>query len=99
MSFVYGIVHCKSSKKKFNTKLSTEVNVVCVSEYLTYTTWMCLFMELQGFSTKYNIQSQDNQSAIEMENNGKKLCTRNSRRIDMVFFVKYRIDICNMLIT
>ena len=34
ISFGYGMVHCKSSKQKMNTKISTKSKVVGVSDYL-----------------------------------------------------------------
>ena len=58
MSFGYKIVHCKSSKKKINTKISTEAKVVGVSDYLPYNIWICLFMEAQGYDIKQNIFSR-----------------------------------------
>ena len=85
MSFGYGIVHCKSSKKKLNTKSSTEAKVVGVSDYIPYNIWICLFMGAQGYDIKQNILFQDNQSAINMEKNGKKIFTGNYRNIDIDF--------------
>ena len=49
MSFGYGLVHCKSRKKKLNTKSSTEVEVVGVSDYLPYNIWIYLFVVAQGY--------------------------------------------------
>ena len=61
MSFGYGMVHCKSSKKKLNTKISTEAELVRVSYYLSYKIWICLLMGAQGYEIKQNILFQDNQ--------------------------------------
>ena len=36
VSFGYGMVHCKSSKKNIKTKSSTEAKLVGVSDYLPY---------------------------------------------------------------
>ena len=36
MSFVRGMIHCRSSKQKLNTKSSTEAEVVGVSEYIPF---------------------------------------------------------------
>ena len=92
VSFVYGIVHCKSSKKDIKTKSSTEAKLVGVSDYLPYNIWICLFVGAQGYDIKQNILFQDNQSAINMEKNRKKSCTWNSRHIDIsYFFAKYKV--------
>ena len=57
-------------------------------------------MKSQGCGIKQNILFQDNQSAIKMEKNGNKSCTRNSRHVDVwYFFMKDRIDSNNMSIT
>ena len=85
MSFGYGIPHCKSRKQKLNKKSSTETKVVGVSDYLTYNIWIYLFMGSQGYDIKQNILFQDNQSAINMEKNGKKIFTGNYRNIDIDF--------------
>ena len=44
MSFVYGMAYYKSSKKKINTKISTESKVVGISDYLPYKIWICFPM-------------------------------------------------------
>ena len=50
-------------------------------------------MGAQGYDVKKNIFFQDNQSAIKMEKNGKKLCTWSSRNIDKrYFFAKERVE-------
>ena len=91
MSFGYGMVHCKSSKQKLNTKSSIKDEVVGVSDYLPNNIWICLFMGAQGYEIKQNILFQDNQSAINMEKKKKKLLTGNSRHIDIRYlFAKKR---------
>ena len=50
--------------------------------------------------TSKNILFQDNQSAIKMEKNGKKLCTGKSRHIDTQgSFVNYWVDSNNIMIS
>ena len=73
-----GILHGKSSKQKLNVKSSTEAELVGVSDYLPYNTWLTMFLEKQGYDLKNNILFQDNQSAIRMERNGRNSCTGNS---------------------
>ena len=49
MSFGYGILHCRSSKQKYNTKIYIKTKLVGLSNYLTYNIWICLFMEAKGY--------------------------------------------------
>ena len=78
MSFGTGVIHTKSSNQKLNTRTSTEVELVSVSDYLPYHIWMENFMKSQGYTLKKKILFQDNQSAIKMEQNGHNSCTGNS---------------------
>ena len=56
-------------------------------------------MEAQEYEIKGNISFQEKNSAISIEENGKKLFTGSSRHIDIhYFFVKYRFDINGMSI-
>ena len=65
-----------------------------MSDYLPYNIWICLLMGSQVYDIKQNILFLDNQSSINMEKNGKKSCTGNSRNIDIrYFFAKERIEI------
>ena len=82
-----------------NTKSSTEAKVVGVSDYLPYKICICLFMIAQGFDIKQNILIQDNHSAIHMKKNSKKVCTGNSRHIDIHYlFAKDTVKSNNILI-
>ena len=88
-----GIVHSKSSKKKLNTKSSTEAELVGTSEYMPYNVWLRNFLESQGYKINDNVLFQDNQSAMKMEQNGRRSCTGNSRHVNIrYFFVKDLID-------
>ena len=50
-------------------------------------------MGSQGYYIKQNVLLQDNQSAINMEENGKKSCTGNYRHINIrYFFAKDRVE-------
>ena len=86
MSFGDGMIHCKSSKQKLNTKSSTESELVGISDYLPYNLWMKMFLEEQGYSLKSNTLFQDNQSTIKMGTNGRTSCTGNSRHINVRYF-------------
>ena len=58
MSFGNGMVHCKYSKQKLNTKISTESEVVVVSDYIPYNIWIFLFMGAQVYDIKQNVYSR-----------------------------------------
>ena len=88
--FGYGMLQCKSIKQKINTKSSTKVELVGVSDYLIYKIWICLFMGAQGYEIRQKIMFQDNQSAIKMEKIGKKLCTGKYRNIGICYFFSKR---------
>jgi hypothetical protein len=93
MSMGYGLLHCRSSKQKLNTKSSTESELVGTSDYVPYNIWNTMFWREQGYEISKNLLLQDNQSAIKMERNGRNSCTGNSRHIDIRhFFVKDRVD-------
>ena len=65
MSFGHRYVYCQSSKKKLNTNISTEAELVQNSEYLPCDVWMEMFMGAQGYEVN-KILFQDNQSAIKI---------------------------------
>ena len=93
MSMGYGVIHGRSSKQKLNTKSSTETEIVGMSEYVPYNIWLSMFLKEQGDNLMDNVVFQDNQSAIQMETNGRNSCTGNSRHIHIrYFFVKDRIE-------
>ena len=93
MSMGLGTLHNKSSKQKLNTKITTESEVVGVSEYLPYNLWQVHFFYHQGYDIRNSIIYQDSESAIKMERNGRNSCTGNSRHIDIKYFwAKDKVD-------
>ena len=99
MSLGRGVIMCKSTKQKLNTKSSTEAEVVGASDYLPNTIWAKLFLEAQGYEIKENYFAQDNQSAMKLEQNGRKSCGQKSRHIDIrYFFMKDRVETENITI-
>ena len=48
---------------------------------------MKLFLEAQGYSIDENVVHQDNQSAIPLEKNGKKLSSERTRHLNIRHFV------------
>jgi hypothetical protein len=99
MSFGTGGITCKSSKQKLNTKSSTEAEVVGVSDYISNTIWLRMFLEKQGITIESNILEQDNESAIRLETNGRQSAGKQSRHIDIrYFFLKDRLKSENIQI-
>ena len=83
------MLHFWSGNQKLNTKILTEAEIVGVSYYLPYNIQLVIFLEHQGYPILNNIVFQYNQSAINMEKNGRKSCTVNSRYIVVrCFFTK-----------
>lgn len=81
-----GVFHSKSGKQKFNTKSSTETEVVGASDYLPWTIWATCFMEDQGYPMRTKIFYQDNESAMKLESDGRKSCGDKSRHIHIRYF-------------
>ena len=89
MSFGTGVLNAKSAKQKVNTKSSTEAELVGSSDYIPWTIWVKRFMKYQGYDSKSSIFYQDNESAIKLEENGRKSCGEKSRHIDIRYiFIK-----------
>jgi len=65
-----GVFHACSIKQKLNTKSSTETELVGALDYLPFTLWTMRFLEAQGHPVDWSIYHQDNESAIQLENNG-----------------------------
>ena len=82
ISMGWGVIHAKSSKQSLNTKSSTEAEIVGVSDYVPYAIHIRIFMEKQGYSTRRLVLNQDNTSTIQMEKNGRRSATGNSRYVD-----------------
>ena len=61
-------------------------DLLCVNDAMLLILWMRLFLQAQGFNVKDNVVYQDNQSAILLENNGKRLSSKNTKHIDIRYF-------------
>ena len=40
----HGLLHCKSGKQKLNVKISTETELVGMSDYVPYDLWLIMFV-------------------------------------------------------
>ena len=75
-----------STKQKLNTRSSTEAEVVGVNDGMYLVLWVRHFLEAQGYHITDNIVYQDNQSAMKLENNGKRSSTKNTRHMEIRYF-------------
>ena len=55
MSLGRGLIHCRSSEQKLNMKISTEAEVVELSDYVPFNITLCQFMEAHGYPLKSNV--------------------------------------------
>ena len=67
MSMGRGALYSASNKKKMNTKILTEAELVGVDDLMTQILWMKYFLEAQGMKVSDNVVYQDNQSAMRLE--------------------------------
>ena len=96
LSLGQGGVLTISSKQNINTKSSTEAEIVGVDDAMRFVEWVQLFVKDQvekvGASSKLRllgketIIQQDNTSAIQLENNGKRSSTKRTRHINIRYF-------------
>ena len=81
-----GSPYSMSTKQKINTRSSTEAELVGMNDAMALILWTRLFLEAQGFAIKDNVVYQDNQSAILLENNGKRSSSKKTRHIEIRYF-------------
>ena len=93
MLFGTGVIVCKSSKQKLNTKFSIESEVAGFSNYIPVVIWKDFVLTYQGILLDTNKLFQDNQSAMKLDKNGNRSCGPILRHIhSRYFFVKNRLD-------
>ena len=81
-----------SSKQKLNTRSSTETELVAADDMMPIILWTNYFLEGQGYEAQNTILYQDNQSAILLENNGRKSSGKRTKHINMrYYFITDRI--------
>ena len=72
-------------KQRFNTRSSTESEIVGVDDCLGKMEWTKHFLRSQGYVTNV-VLHQDNMSSIKMEVNGKRSSTQHTRHLNIKFF-------------
>ena len=81
-----------SSKQKLNTRSSTETELVAADDLMPVILWTNYFLDAQGYDTSNTVLYQDNQSAILLENNGRKSSGKRTKHIHMrYYFITDRI--------
>ena len=92
-AFGQGIIIPKSTKQKLNTRSLTEDEIVGASDYLPDAIWLLRFLKYQGYKIDKSRFFQDNESAIKIQQNGKKSGSRRTRHLDIrYFFLKDRFE-------
>ena len=83
MTYGEGAIQAISNKQKLNTRSTCESELVGVDDAATKIIWTKLFKEKQGYHIKRNILYQDNQSTIQLLENGRQSAGKRSRAINI----------------
>ena len=87
-----GSIISTSTKQKLNTRSSTETELVAADDLMPHVCWTNYFFDCQGYDIDSTIMFQDNQSAILLENNGKKSSSKRTKHINIrYYFITDRI--------
>ena len=87
-----GAVYSASTKQKFNTKSSTEAELIAVDDLMPQILWTNFFIEAQGLKFQDNILHQDNQITMKQEKNSRGSRSKRTQHINIgYFFVTDRI--------
>ena len=88
-----GFPTVSSTKQKFNTKSSTETEIVGVYDLMPAILWAKYFIASQGYNVKDNCLHQDNKSSIILEKNGKESSSKRKIHINIwYFFITNRVN-------
>ena len=83
MSLGKGSIYSSSPRQKLNTKSSTKVELVGVSDAMSQILWTRYFMEAQAYGIDENVGGQNNMSTMLLENNGRASSSRRTRNINI----------------
>ena len=87
-----GVIYCKSSTQKLNTKSSTESELIALSDSIGQIVWTRNFMMSQGYNLGPAHIYQDNQAVISLIKNGQSNSERTRHIAIRYFFVKDRVE-------
>jgi hypothetical protein len=76
ISWGIGILLSMCQKQRLNRKSSMEAEIIGISNFFSRMIWARMFLEKQGYTIDENLLYQDNQSAIKIEENGSKSCSK-----------------------
>ena len=86
MSMGSGAIYSSSQKQKMNTRSSTETELVAADDMLPQVLWTKYFLEEQGVPANH-ILYQDNTSAQRLETNGKMSSGKQTKHMDVRYFL------------
>ena len=87
-----GSIISSSTNQKINTRRSTETELVAADDLMPQLCWTNYFLDAQDYGINSTIMYQDNQSAILLENNGKRSSSKRTKHINIrYFFITDRI--------
>jgi hypothetical protein len=75
-----------STKQKFNTRSSTETEIVGADNFMPAICWTRYFMKAQGYGVKDNVLFQNNKSSILLKKNGKASSSKRTKHINIRYF-------------
>jgi hypothetical protein len=86
LSLGRGFPIVSSTKKKLNTRSSTETKIVGADDFMPAICWTRYFTKAQGYSFEDNVLFQDNKSSIILEKNGKASSSKRTKHINIRYF-------------
>jgi hypothetical protein len=86
LSLGRGFPIVSSTKKKLNTRSSTETNIVGADDFMLTIFWTHYFIKAQGYDVKDNVLFQDNKSSILLEKTGKDSSIKRMKHINIRYF-------------
>jgi hypothetical protein len=87
MSLGKGMPVNTSTKQKLNIRSSAETELVAADDFMRILLWTNYFLKAQGHGHQQDtVLYQDNQSAILLENNGRKSSSKRTKHLDCRFY-------------
>ena len=69
------------------TKSSTKAELVGIDDVLTWVIWIRYLIKEQGYTILNNIIYQDNQSALKIEKNDRRLISKKTKHINIIYYL------------